>query len=168
LDKYSVVSAKISDEVYKEFALRIPEGERSDFIRDAIIEKLQRVPRPDKLFELEKRIKSLEIGFAEIKRYLTELEVLTFEKGKINPHSFCIDETDHKIVDYLLHSKGATTPELADYLKTNRWHILNRLRKIQKRSKAQLGGKSIIEYYAAERLGKKKAWWLTQEIAETE
>jgi len=165
MDKYAVISAKIPDEVYKEFALRIPEGERSDFIRDAIMEKLQRVPRPDKVFELEKRIKSLEIGIAEVKRYLTELEVLTFEKGKVNPHTFCIDETDHKIVDYLLHYKGATTPELADYLKTNRWHILNRLRKIQKRSKAQLG-KSVVEYYAAERLGKKKAWWLIPEITE--
>jgi hypothetical protein len=165
LDKYSVISAKIPDEVYKEFALRIPEGERSDFIRDAVVEKLRSVPRPDKVSDLEKRIKSLEIGLSEIKRYLTELEVLTFEKGKINPHAFCIDETDHKIVDYLLHYKGATTPELADYLKTNRWHILNRLRKIQKRSKAQLG-KSVIEYYAAERQGKKKAWWLIPEIAE--
>lgn len=165
MDKYAVISAKIPDEVYKELALRIPEGERSDFIRDAVMEKLQGVPRPDKVFELEKRIKSLEIGIAEIKRYLTELEVLTFEKGKINPHAFCVDETDHRIVDYLLHYKGATTPELAEYLKTNRWHVLNRLRRIQKRSKTQLG-KSIIEYYAAERQGKKKAWWLIKEIIE--
>jgi len=166
LDKYAVISARIPDEVYKEFALRIPEGERSDFIRDAIMEKLQRVPRPDKVFDLEKRIKSLEIGLAEVKRYLTELEVLTFEKGKVNPHAFCIDETDHKIVDFLLHYKGATTPELAEYLKTNRWHILNRLRKIQKRSKTQLG-KSVIEYYPAERSGKRKAWWLIEEVSET-
>jgi len=165
LNKYAVISAKIPDEVYKEFALRIPEGERSDFIRDALMEKLQRVPRPDRVFELEKRIKSLELGLAEVKRYLTELEVLTFEKGKVNPHAFCIDETDHKIVDFLLSYKGATTPELADYLKTNRWHVLNRLRRIQKRSKEQLG-KPVLEYYAAERLGKKKAWWLIQETSE--
>ncbi len=166
MDKHAVISAKIPDEVYKEFALRIPEGERSDFIRDAILEKLQHVPRPDRLEELENRIKNLETGLAEVKRYLTELEVLTFDKTKINPHKFCVDDIDHKIVDYLLHYKGATTPELADYLKTNRWHILNRLRKIQKRSKTQLG-KSVIEYYAAERNGKKKAWWLIPEIAET-
>lgn len=166
MNKYAMISARIPDEVYKEFALRIPEGERSDFIRDAIKEKLQKVPRPDKVFELEKRIVTLEIGLAEVKRYLAELEVFTVEKGKVNPHVFCIDETDHKIVDFLLHYKGATTPELAEYLRTNRWHILNRLRRIQKRSKTQLG-KPIIEYYAAERMGKKKAWWLTQEISET-
>lgn len=166
MEKYAVVSAKIPIEVHKEFALRIPEGERSNFIRDAILEKLQKVPRPDKVFDLEKRIMSLEESLAEIKRYLAELEVLTFGKGKINMHAFCIDETDHKIVDYLLHYKGATTPELADHLKTNRWHILKRLRRIQKRSRAQLG-KSAIEYYAAERSGKKKAWWLIPEITES-
>ncbi len=165
MDKNSTVSVKISDEVYREFALRVPEGERSDFIRSAIVEKLQSVPRPDKLLSLETRIKSMEMGLAEVNRVLAELEVLTVEKGKVNPHTFCIDDTDRKIVDFLLHSKGATTPELADHMKTNRWHILNRLRKMQKRSSAQLG-KSIIEYYAGERQGKKKAWWLTQEAAD--
>lgn len=166
MEKYAVVSAKIPDEVYKEFALRIPEGERSNFIREALVEKLKEIPRPDKLMELEKRMRSLEIDLAEVKRGLTELEVLTFEKGNVDPYTSCTDETDHKIVDYLLHYRGATTPELAEYLKTNRWHILNRLRKLQKRSKAQLG-KPIVEYSAAERSGKKKAWWLIREAFET-
>jgi hypothetical protein len=151
LDKNFVVSAKIPDEVYREFALRVPEGERSDFIRSAIAEKLQSVPRPDRL--------------AEVKRCLADLEILTIEKGKVSPYTFCIDETDRKIVDFLLHSKGATTPELASYMKTNRWHVLNRLRKMQKRSSDQLG-KPMIEYYGGERQGKKKAWWLTQELAD--
>jgi len=165
MDKYAVISAKIPDEVYKELALRVPEGQRSDFIRDAIREKLETVPRPDRVFELEQRITGLETSLAEMKRALAELEVLTFDNEKINPHTLCIDDTDHRIMDYLLHYKGATTPELADYLKTNRWHILNRLRQLQKRSKMQLG-KSIIEYSPAERQGKKKAWWLIRGISE--
>jgi ABC-type Zn uptake system ZnuABC Zn-binding protein ZnuA len=165
MDKYTVVSAKLPKDVYKELTLRIPEGERSNFIRDAILEKLDKTPRPDKIFELEQKISKLEAELSEVKRFLTELEVLTFEKGKVNPHTFCIDEVDHKIVDYLQNYKGATTPELAEYLKTNRWQILNRLRRIQKRSKSQLG-KSVIEYYAGERSGKKKAWWINQELVE--
>jgi len=165
MDKYAVVSAKLPTDVYRELTLRIPEGERSNFIRDAIIEKLEKTPRPDKISELEQKISKLETELSEVKRFLTELEVLTFEKGKVNPHTFCIDEIDHKIVDYLLNYKGATTPELAENLKTNRWQMLNRLRRIQKRSKTQLG-KSIIEYYAGERSGKKKAWWINQELIE--
>ena len=105
----------------------------------------------------------IEQEFGQIRKYLADLEILTFQHGKINPHSFCIDELDHKIMEYLLHYKSATTPELAEYVKTNRWLILNRLRKIEKTSKKQTG-KSIIEYCAGERSGKKKAWWIDEEL----
>jgi hypothetical protein len=165
MEKHTVVSAKLPVDVYRELVLRIPEGERSHFIRDAIMERLEKTPRPDKILELERKISKLEAELSEVKRYLTELEVLTFEKGKVNPHTFCIDEIDHKLVDYLLNYRGATTPELAEQVKTNRWQVLNRLRRIQKRSKSQLG-KPVIEYYAGERSGKKKAWWINQELIE--
>ncbi|MEM3640612.1 MAG: ribbon-helix-helix domain-containing protein [Candidatus Bathyarchaeia archaeon] len=166
MEKFRVVSIKIPEEVYNEMLLRVPEGERSEFIRDAILEKLQKTPKPDKILELEQRISRIETEFSEVRKYLADLEMLTYGRGKANPHSFCMDETDHKIVDYLIHYKGATTPELAEYLKTNRWLILNRLRKIEKTSRKQLG-KPIIEYYAGEKSGKKKAWWINEELVET-
>jgi len=166
MKKVTVISAKIPDEVYKELALRIPEGERSNFIREALIEKLEKTPRPDKIFEFEQKISKLETELSKIKKYLAELEVLTHEQGKVNPHAFCIDETDHQIIDFLLDYRGATTTELADLLKTNRWLILNRLRKIERSSKKQLG-KSIIEYYPGEKADKRKAWWIKEELVET-
>ena len=147
MEKLRAISAKIPEEVYKEMILRIPEGERSSFIRDAIMDKLQKTPKPDKILELELRLDEMEKEFAQIRKYLGDLELLTHERGKINPHTFCIDEIDHKIIDYLIHYKGGTTPELAEYIKTNRWLILNRLRRLQTKSKKQLG-KSIIDYYA--------------------
>jgi len=161
-----VISVKIPDDVYKEMILRVPEGERSGFIRDAVMEKLQKTPKPDRVLELEQRISKMEREFSEIKKYLADLELLTYERGKTNPHTFCMDETDHKIIDYLIHYKGATTPELAEYLKTNRWLVLNRLRRMQKTSRKQLG-KSMIDYYPGEKSGKKKAWWINEEIIET-
>jgi len=163
LTEVRVVSVKIPQEVYQEMALRIPEGERSNFIREAIMEKLQKTPRANKLLKLEERMSKIEQSLGEIRKCLADLELLTYQHGKINPHTFCIDEIDHKIVDYLLHYKGATTPELAEYLKTNRWLVLNRLRKMQRSSKKQFG-KAIIEYYAGEKSGKKKAWWIKEEI----
>jgi hypothetical protein len=166
MEKVRVVSVKISEEVYKEMLIRVPEGDRSNFIRDAILEKLQKTPKPDRILELEQRMGKMEGEFSEIKKYLTNLELLTYDRGKTDPHTFGVDETDHKIIDYLMHYKGATTPELAEYLKTNRWMILNRLRKIQKTSRKQLG-KSIIEYYPGEKSGKKKAWWINEELIET-
>jgi len=166
MEKVRVISVKIPEEVYKEMILRVPEGNRSNFIRDAILEKLEKTPKPDKILELEQRMGKMEREFSEIRKYLTSLELLTYERGKTNPHTFCVDEIDQKIVDYLIHYKGATTPELAEYLKTNRWLVLNRLRKIQKVSKKQIG-KSIIEYYSGEKSGKKKAWWINEELIET-
>lgn len=165
MTKFTVVSAKIPDEVYKELALRIPEGERSTFIREAILEKLEKTPRPDKILGIEKKVNQLQKDVNQIKDYLAKLELLTYEGGKVNPHAFCIDETDTKIIDYLLDNRGATTTELAETLKTNRWLILNRLRKIQKTSKKQLG-KSVVEYYPGERAGKRKAWWIKEDLIE--
>jgi len=166
MGKFTVISAKIPDEVYQELALRIPEGERSTFIREAILEKLEKTPRPDKILELEMKVSQLENEVNKIKDYLAKLEILTYEGGKVNPHAFCIDEIDNKIVDYLLDHRGATTTELAEFLGTNRWLVLNRLRKIEKSSKKQLG-KSIIFYYSGERTGKRKAWWIREELVET-
>ncbi len=163
--KLTVVSAKIPDEVYKELILRIPEGERSTFIREAILEKLEKTPRPNKILELEDKVTSLENEVKKIKDHLTKLEVLTYEEGKVNPHTFCIDEVDNKILDYLLDHRGATTTELAEVLGTNRWLVLNRLRKIAKSSKKQLG-KAIIFYYSGERSRKRKAWWVREELVE--
>jgi Arc/MetJ-type ribon-helix-helix transcriptional regulator len=157
------VTVKLPEEVYQEMALRIPEGDRSTFIREAISEKLQKTPKPDILLALQERMGRVEQEFGQIRKYLADLEILTFQHGKIDPHSFCLDEVDHKIMEYLMHYKSATTPELAEYVKTNRWLILNRLQKIQKNSKKQTG-KSILEYYAGERSGKKKAWWIDQEL----
>jgi len=165
MEKLRNISARIPEEIYKELILRIPEGERSSFIRDAIIEKLQKTPKPDKILELEQKLNKMEKEFAQIKKYLADLELLTYGLEKTNPHTFCVDEIDHKIIDYLIHYKGATTPELADYLKTNRWLVLNRLRKIQKKSRKQLG-KPIIEYHTEEKSGKKRAWWINEELIE--
>ncbi len=158
-----IVTVKLPEEVFQEMSLRIPEGDRSTFIREAIAEKLQKTPKPDKLLALEDRMGKIEQEFGQIRKYLSDLEILTFQHGKTDPYAFCLDELDHKIMEYLMHYKSATTPELADYVKTNRWLILNRLQKIQKTSKKQIG-KPIIEYYAGERSGKKKAWWIDQEL----
>ncbi len=158
-----IVTVKLPEEVYQELILRIPEGERSAWLREAIADKLQKTPKPDKLIELGLRMEKIETEFGQIQKTLADLEILTFQHGKIDPRQFGADEVDRKIIDYLLHYKSGTTPELAEYMKVNRWLILNRLRRIEKTSKKQMG-KSIIEYYAGERRGKKKAWWIDEEL----
>jgi hypothetical protein len=159
------ISVKISRETYAELAIRVPDGERSSFIRGAISEKLQKTPRSNKILELEQKIKNIEGDLSLIKSCLADLEFLTYERGEVNPHVFCVDKTDHDIVDHLIHYKGATTTELAETLRLNRWLALNHLKRIQRRSKKQLG-KPIVKYFAAEKAGKKRAWWLNEEFTE--
>jgi Arc/MetJ-type ribon-helix-helix transcriptional regulator len=159
------ISVKVPKDIHAELAVRIPEGERSSFIRDAIAEKLQKTPRPEKILELEQKIQKIEGDISTIKACLADLELLTYERGRVNPHAFCVDKTDHAIVDYLIHYKGATTTELAERLKENRWLILNRLKRIKRRSKKQLG-KPAVEYFSGEKAGKRRAWWLEEELIE--
>ncbi len=165
MEESKTISAKIPDAVYKEMLLRIPEGDRSDFIRDAIIDRLQNTPKSDRILVMEERLEKVETEVQEVRRYLGDLELLTHGETKTNPRSFCIDDLDRKLIDYLMHYRGGTTPELADYAKTNRWMILNRLRRMQKASQRQTG-KLIVEYYAGQKSGKKKAWWINEEIIE--
>ena len=163
-DETVIITVKVPKSLHDELALRVSEGERSKFIREAIIEKLQKTPRPDRILELEKKIRRLQEEITQIKRSLADLEILTYDK-EINPHVFCIDEIDRKIMDYLLHYRGATTSEISKAIKVNRWLILSRLKKIRSRSEKQLG-KPIIEYYPGLRYGKIKAWWINEEIIE--
>jgi predicted transcriptional regulator len=71
-----------------------------------------------------------------------------------------LDAIDKKIIDYLTKRGGATTTELSKSLNLNRWKVWSRLVKIKERSREALG-KPIVEFYAGEKGGKKRAWWLT-------
>lgn len=164
-EKTVTASFRLPEEVYLEMQLRVSDGERSTFIRDAVIEKLSKTPRPDRVLTLEKRVEKLEDSLAEVKKLLADLELLSYERKKINPHAFCVDELDRKILDLILEEKGATTPELAEKLAVDRWTVLERLKRIQNRSRKELGH-SIIDFYGGEKYGKKRAWWLIEEVVE--
>jgi hypothetical protein len=165
MNKTITISVKLPEDVYAELVMLVPKGQRGSFIRDSIIKKLHNTPHPNKILELEKKIEKIETDFSLIKSYLADLEILTYERGKVNPHIFAIDKVDHDILNYLIHLGGATTPELAESLKVNRWLILNHLKRIQRLSKKQLG-KPIIEYLGGTKEGKKRAWWLKRKIAD--
>ena len=65
MSEVRIISVKIPEEVYQEMALRIPEGDRSNFIREAISEKLQKTPKADKLLALEERMGKIEQEFGQ-------------------------------------------------------------------------------------------------------
>ena len=63
MSEVRIVTVKIPEEVYQEMALRIPEGDRDTFIREAINEKLQKTPKANKLLALEDRMNKIEQEF---------------------------------------------------------------------------------------------------------
>ena len=85
MTEFTVVSAKLPKNLYQELALRVPEGERSSFIREAIFEKLEKTPRSNKILELEKKVCQLSKTVNTIKNSLAQLEIVAHESGKTNP-----------------------------------------------------------------------------------
>jgi len=156
-------TVRLPKEVYDELQLRIPEGERSNFVKEAIVEKLTRTPRPDRLFALEEKVHQLEDEVGLLKKTLAELQIYTYDKAKIDPYMFCRDETDRAIVEHLLQNDGATTEEIAKAIGGNRWLILNRLKKISQTSERKLG-KPLFNFLTVARMGKKRAWWVNREL----
>ncbi|MEM3737150.1 MAG: ribbon-helix-helix domain-containing protein [Candidatus Bathyarchaeia archaeon] len=157
------VTLKLPKEIFEELQLRVPEGERSEFIREAIIEKLSRTPKPNPLLRLEERMRRLEEDLAGIKSTLASLELLSYNGKRVDPYAYCEDEKDRAIIELLLQKDGLTTPEVARGLEENRWLVLNRLKKIQERSIQKLG-RPIVSFYASSRMGKKRAWWINREL----
>lgn len=155
------LTVKVPASVFQELRLRIPEGERSDFVRDAILEKLDRAPKPDRLAELERRMERLESSIFEMKKALAQLEILTYESGEKDLYTFCVDEQDRKIVDFLVQKRGATTTEIAETTGIERSEVLSRLQRIQGRSRRELG-KGLVKFYPGLREGKMRAWWIDE------
>jgi len=86
-NKLRVVSFKIPEENYNQIILHIPKGQKSNFIKNATMEKLQKLPTIDKVLELEQRINNLEKQVAMLKQQANEKEKAHFE-------TFCKDEND--------------------------------------------------------------------------
>lgn len=157
------LTVKVPASLFQELRLRIPEGERSDFVRDAILEKLDRAPKPDKLAELERRMERLEDSIFEMKKALAQLEILTYEGGEKDLYTFCIDEQDRRIVDFLVQERGATTTEIGEATGIERGEVLSRLQKIQSRSRREFG-RGLVSFYPGLREGKMRAWWIDEKV----
>lgn len=153
-----VVSVKLPRDVLRLLEKEAGRGKRSEFIRQAIMEKLQgkHAGAEDellrKLEELEKRIALLENG----------LSCISSGKFVVKTHplyNICRDENERKIIEYLLKEKGATTRELEKVVGLKRRQILNKMRELASRAEKELG-KPVLVYVRARVEGKRQAWWL--------
>ncbi len=149
-----VVSVKLPREVFEILEVEVGRGKRSEFIRQAIMEKLSSPSKGEsiirKLEELEERISRLE-------------KILPLkEHNDVNVHplySICKDENERKIIEYILKEGGATTRELEKVVGLKRRQILNRMRGLAFRAEKELG-KPMLVYVRPSVKGKRQAWWI--------
>lgn len=160
---FVTLTVSVPKEIFDELRIRIPEGERSRFLRDAIVNGLEKIPKTDKLLEFEGQLQKFEEELGQIKKYLADLEILTYDGVKVDPYAYCTDDMDKQIIDYLLQHDGATTQEASTATGRNRWLILNRLKRIEKQSTKKIG-KPIVSFVAIQKGGKKRAWWINRDL----
>ncbi|MBS7247099.1 MAG: ribbon-helix-helix domain-containing protein [Candidatus Jordarchaeales archaeon] len=157
-----VVSVKIPRDVLMFLEKEVSRGKRSEFIRQAIIEKLEgRCIKVENSFPSNVILSRLE----ELEKRIIHLENALSSKnsGKDNAahplYQLCKDENERKIVEYILSEGGATTRELEKVVGLKRRQILNRVRELASRAEKQLG-KPMLVYVRARVRGKRQAWWL--------
>ncbi len=164
-EKTILLTVKLPKNLVNELKLKVPKGKLSIFIRDAILDKLQKTPAYERLEDVEKRLFEIENLVGRIIKALAEIGVKVYDKGESNIYNFCRDEVDKRIINLLIKLRGASTNELAKKLGLNRWLILNRLKRISKESEKRLG-KPLVSFLSLEKMGKKRAWWINEELLE--
>lgn len=158
-----VLTVKIPEHILEELNRRVERGKRSTFIKEAIIEKLEKMSN-DKEKDLKNEIEQL-------KSRVIKIESVIKKEALINPNELdkenlkqllnqsCNDEIDRIIISKLLEMGGVTTKELEEVTHLKRRQILNRIKKIATKTEQKFG-KKIIQFKSTKNNGKRQAWWI--------
>lgn len=151
----STINIQIDKELLEEIDKRAGKKGRSAFIRQAILEYLNKGPDPEieRIWEeinlLKKRIAELE----EIKQVPENVEYI--DKSVIT--KVCRDKIDEHILKYLFEQQAATTQELEGVVNLSRRMILERLKNMAQKING-LYSTTIIEHKRELYKGKRQAW----------
>ncbi|MGQ9723197.1 MAG: hypothetical protein ACUVXA_17990 [Candidatus Jordarchaeum sp.] len=142
---------------------KVGRGNRSAFVKEAIIEKLRQKPE-SKATSLENEVHQLRSRVVKLERIIKKEEAINdIEMEKENLRQFlnqsCHDQTDKLIINHLLEHEGATTKDLESVTGLKRRQILNRIKKIANRTEEKTGQK-IIQFKRTKDKDIKQAWWI--------
>ncbi|WXG42692.1 MAG: ribbon-helix-helix domain-containing protein [Promethearchaeati archaeon SRVP18_Atabeyarchaeia-1] len=154
------VTVRIPKELVKELDAKVEPRYRSEYIRQAIMDKLKSGPaesptrgRNDEINELKARISALENAIRGLGKKGYEAQVPALLEV------IALDETDRKIISYLVEHKSATTKELEKVVNLRRRMILERTKEIENKYEEKFG-KPFLKFVRGKRDGKRQAWWL--------
>ncbi|MEM3526444.1 MAG: hypothetical protein QXV37_03430, partial [Candidatus Jordarchaeaceae archaeon] len=149
--------------VLEELNKRVGRGKRSAFIKEAIMEKLEKLSS-DRGEDLKKEIDQLKHRVLKLERVIKKEELITpeeLDKENLKQilNSLCKDEIDEIIISRLLELGGVTTKELETATNLKRRQILNRIKNMATRTEQKFGRK-IIQFKSTKNKGKRQAWWI--------
>jgi Arc/MetJ-type ribon-helix-helix transcriptional regulator len=154
------VTVRIPKELAKELDSKVEPRYRSEYIRQAIIDKLRRGSnepptrdRNDEINGLKDRISALEDAIKDLGKKGREVQVPALLED------ISLDETDRQIIGYLVEHKSATTRELEKVVNLRRIMILERTKQIENKYEEKLG-RPFLKFIRGKRDGKRQAWWL--------
>jgi len=157
-EKVQTVCIKLSKNLLDQIDAALSGKSRSEFIREAIIEKLSLSNNNVAIIE---RLNSLESELYELKEKISIIErelPSTHIKDKADIKSILMasakDDIDLKIINFLLEKGYVKISELVGILPIKRRQIVNRLRRLSQDTGA-------IKYITYNKNGVTKAWWLT-------
>nr|MDO8100702.1 ribbon-helix-helix domain-containing protein [Candidatus Njordarchaeota archaeon] len=157
------VTLRIPKELLKEIEGKVEPRYRSEYIRQAIIDKLKQESspksmerQPDEIVELRSRMSAIEEALKRLSPRSLETRIPALLE------IIASDEEDRQIIKYILENKSATTKELEKVVALRRRMILERIKAIEDRHKEKFG-KSFLKFQRGKRNGKRQAWWLAEQ-----
>ncbi|NHI83806.1 MAG: winged helix-turn-helix transcriptional regulator [Candidatus Thorarchaeota archaeon] len=130
---------------------------RQHFIEESVLWRLDQ-ELPPFIMELIEDVNELKERVAHLEN-IQSTSVFLDELNTVAKTQICRDQLDRSILEYFLKNDGATTPELAKDLSSNRRTILDRIAKLNERAK-NLIGVEVLKYEKGFSKGKRGAWWL--------
>jgi metal-responsive CopG/Arc/MetJ family transcriptional regulator len=164
MNELVTVTLRIPKELLEEVERKVEPRYRSEYIRQAIIDRLKRESSPksmesqsDDVDELRTRITAIE----EILKRLTTQSLETQLPALLEV--IASDETDRRIIKYILENKSATTKELEKVVALRRRMILTRIKTMEDKHKEKFGKPFLIYQRGKGTDGKRQAWRLTEQ-----
>ncbi|NHJ13628.1 MAG: winged helix-turn-helix domain-containing protein [Candidatus Thorarchaeota archaeon] len=130
---------------------------RQRFIEESIIWRLDQ-ELPPYIMEMIVDVNQLKERVAHLENMQSTSSFLA-ELNAVATTQVCRDQLDRNILEYFLKNDGATTPELAKNLSSNRRTVLDRIAKLNERA-LSLIGVEVLRYEKGILKGKRGAWWL--------
>jgi metal-responsive CopG/Arc/MetJ family transcriptional regulator len=162
MSEQTTVTVRIPKELLRQLEEKVGSRYRSEYIRQAIADKLKQgssavqVETPiNEINELKARISALELAIKSVGRKSIEVQLPALLEV------IALDDTDRQIISYILEKKSATTKELEKVVNLKRRMILERTKTIEKRYEEKFD-KPFLRFIRGKKDGKRQSWWLIE------